>query len=45
MVGLIREWEGVGVKRFVLEVEKQIEILGVNTRQQLLDLESSSSMG
>lgn len=45
IVGLIREREGVGVKRFVLEVEKQIEILGVNTRQQLLDLESSSSMG
>ena len=41
IVGLIREREGVGVKRFVLEVEKQYEILGVNTRQQLLDLESS----
>ena len=44
IVRLIREGEGVGVERFVLGVEKQYEILGVNTRQQLLDLESSSSM-
>jgi UDP-N-acetylglucosamine diphosphorylase/glucosamine-1-phosphate N-acetyltransferase len=45
IVRLIREGEGVGVERFVLGVEKQYEILGVNTRQQLLDLESSPSMG
>lgn len=42
IVRLIKEGEGVGVKRFVLGVEKQYEILGVNTLQQLLDLESSS---
>lgn len=44
IVRLIREGEGVDVERFVLRVEKQYEILGVNTLQQLLDLESSSSM-
>lgn len=44
LVGLVKNGEGVGVERFVLGVEKQYEILGVNTRQQLLELESSSSM-
>jgi len=43
IVRLIREGEGVGVERFVLRVEKQIEILGVNTLQQLLDLELETS--
>ena len=42
IVRLIREGEKVDVERFVLRVEKQYEILGVNTLQQLLDLESSS---
>lgn len=42
LVGLVKDGERVSVEKFVLGVEKQYEILGVNTRQQLLELESSS---